>query len=283
MVLQQKALCGQQFPQQLAAHLAKVTSVDAVELLGLGVRIPEIVQQGGGRRRGHGRAHVVDVLHLIVLHPAEGGCSNAHALALGLQQAAPGCGGRPLGGGGAHGPVAQGRAELPLGRAEVAGRHGQQVPRGPGTAQHCAQAQGFRHGAAGPEHPRKGHPQLPHGIAGRRALGLQVARKGQLDLLLREGGFFQAEPCGPQLQVSLRRFPAGLAEAVVRGKLVELRCQRALALFLAAHRRPGSDHRRRFKQQGIPAAVHHEQNFPFPATNAKFYGTIALRCKLSAR
>ena len=105
--------------------------------------------------------------------------------------------------------------------------------------------------------------QLPHGIAGCRALGLQIPGKGQLHLFLRKRRLLQAQPRGAQLQVFFRSFPAGLAKAVVCAQLVELCRQRAFALFFAAHRCTRSDHRQCLEQQGIPAPDRHRQNFSF--------------------
>ena len=77
MVLHQQALGRQQLPQQAAAHLPQIPGVDAVEFLRLGVGVGKIMQQGGRGCRGHGRAHVVDVPDLIILHTAEGACDYA--------------------------------------------------------------------------------------------------------------------------------------------------------------------------------------------------------------
>ena len=273
MVPDEQALGGQQLPQQLTAGLSKVAGIDAVELLRLGVGILEIVQQGRSRCGSHGGAHVVDVLYLIILHPAKGGGCNAHALTLRLQKAAPGSGGRPLGRGRAHRTVAQGRAELPFCRAEMAGRQDQQRPGRTALAQGSPQRKALGHGAAGPEQPGKGHAQLPHGVAGCRALGLQIPCKSKLHLFLRERRLLQAEPCGTQLQVCFRSFPAGLAKAVVCAQFIELCGQRAFALFFAAHCRPCSNDRRRLEQQGVPAPDRHRQNFSFPAKNTERVGS----------
>ena len=221
------------------------------------------MQQGGSCCRGHGSPHIVDVLYLIILHTAKGGSGNTNAFALRLQKAASGSGGSPLGRGRAHRAVAQRRTELPLCRAEVAGSHGQQIARSTAFAQSSAQRKALGHGAAGPEQPGKGHAQLPHGIAGCRALGLQIPGKGQLHLFLRKRRLLQAQPRGAQLQVFFRSFPAGLAKAVVCAQLVELCRQRAFALFFAAHRCTRSDHRQCLEQQGIPAPDRHRQNFSF--------------------
>ncbi len=44
------------------------------------------------------------------------------------------------------------------------------------------QAQRLRHGRAGAIHANKGHAQLAHSVIAGGALGLQVAREGNLDL-----------------------------------------------------------------------------------------------------
>ena len=165
--------------------------------------------------------------------------------------------GSPLGGGGAHGSVGKRGAELPLGGAEVAGGHGQQAVCHSGAAQAGPNAQRLGHGAAGPEQPHKRQVQLPQGVAGRRALGLQVPGQHQADLLFRGVGLFQAEAGRPQLQNFFRRLPVGLPAVVVREQLVKLRGQRALALFFAAHRRVGRDHGHPLKQKGIAAPCCH--------------------------
>ncbi len=152
--------------------------------------------------------------------PSPCGCKRQHPAAVAVHWAV-----------GVHRAVAQRRAELPLCRAEVAGSHGQQIARSTALAQSSAQRKALGHGAAGPEQPGKGHAQLPHGIAGCRALGLQIPGKGQLHLFLRKRRLLQAQPRGAQLQVFFRSFPAGLAKAVVCAQLVEL-CRQRAALFL---------------------------------------------------
>ena len=267
MVLHQQALGRQQLPQQAAAHLPQVPGVDAVEFLRLGVGVGKIMQQGGRGCRGHGRAHVVDVPDLIILHTAEGGRRYRHSRPGRLQQAAACRRYGPLGGGGAYSAVAQRGAELPLGGTEMAGRHGQQVLRRPGGAQRSPQTQCFRHGTAGPEHPGKGYTQLPHGITGGRTLGLQVPCQHQPDLFFGQLRLLQAEPGRPQLQVFFRCLPAALAEPVVTAQLIKGCSQRAFPLLFAAHRRLRSDHGRRAEQQCVAASLCHEQNFSFPAKN----------------
>ena len=172
VVFQQQTLCCQQLPQHLTAHQPKVAGVDAVEIPQFCMGIGKIMQQGGGCCRCHGCAHVVDILDVIVLHPAKGCGGNAHPLPCRTQQAAPGGGGRPLRGRGAHRAIAQRGAELTFCRAEMAGGHGQQILRRPAAAQRRAQRQRLRHGAARPEQPRKGHAQLPQRVAGGGALRL---------------------------------------------------------------------------------------------------------------
>ena len=157
----------------------------------------------------------------------------------------------------ADGTIAQRRAELPLRRAEMAGRHGQQAVGKARAAKRGPQPQRLGHGAAGPEQPHKGQVQLPQGVAGRRALGLQVPGQHQADLLFRGVGLFQAEAGRPQLQNFFRRLPVGLPAVVVREQLVKLRGQRALTLFFAAHRRVGRDHGHPLKQKGIAAPCCH--------------------------
>ncbi len=108
MVLEEQALGGQQLPEQLTAHMAQVAGADGIELLRLGVGISEVAQERCRRSRSHRGPHVVDV-------PDARSCTR-----LGSR---PGCqplprrggagrprrrGGRPLGGGGAHGPIGKG-------------------------------------------------------------------------------------------------------------------------------------------------------------------------------
>ena len=132
MVLDEQALGGQQFPEELAAHMAQVAGADGIELLRLGVGIGEVAQELCRRSRSHGGPHVVDVPDLIVLHPPEGHGPDADPLPGGAQQTGPGGGGRPLGGRGADGSIAQRGAELAFGGAEMAGCHGQQAVGQPG-------------------------------------------------------------------------------------------------------------------------------------------------------
>ena len=139
----------------------------------------------------------------------------------------------------------------------MTGGHGQQPTGIPAAAQRRPQGQGLCHGAASPEHPCKRDPQLPHRIAGSRALRLQVPRQRQLDLLLRHLSFLQAEPCSPQLQVFLRCFPAGLSKTVVLAQLIKAGRQGAFPFFFAPHRRPGRNDRRLAEQQCIAMSCCH--------------------------
>lgn len=152
----------------------------------------------------------------------------------------------------ADGPVAQRGAELPLGGAEVPRGHGQNPAGHPAGAEGGPQPQGLRHGAAGPEQPRVGDAQLPHGVAGGGALGLQVPRQGQADRVLGGMALLEAEPGRPQLQGPLGGLPVVLAEEVVPAQLVKSAGQGAFALFFAPHRRVGRKDRRRGKKQGVP-------------------------------
>ena len=149
-------------------------------------------------------------------------------------------------------PVAQRGAELALGGAEVPRGHGQHPFGHPAGAEGRPQPQRFGHGAARPKQPRIGHAQLPHGVAGRGALGLQVPCQGQADRVLGRAALAQAEPGRPQLQSPLGGLPVFLAEQVVPAQLVKGGGQRAFALLFAAHRRVGRDDRRRGKKQGVP-------------------------------
>ena len=245
----------QQFGQQGAAHPAQVPGIDAVESGGGRAGVPQVAQEGGCRSWGHGGPHVGDVPDLVVLHPAKGDAAHRHAGAVragGAQQAAARRGGGPLGGGGAHRPIAQRGAELALGGAEVPRGHGQHPFGHPAGAEGRPQPQRFGHGAAGPEQPRVGHAQLPHGVAGGGALGLQVPRQGQADRVLGGPAFLEAEPGGPQQQSPLGGLPVLLAEKVVFAQLVKGGGQRAFALLFAAHCPVGHDDRRRRKKQGVP-------------------------------
>ena len=221
--------------------------------------VPQVVQQGRAGGGGHGRAHVVDVPDLIVLHPPEGHGPDADPLPGGAQQTGPGGGGRPLGGRGADGSIAQRGAELAFSGAEMAGCHGQQAVSQPGRAERSPKPQRFGHGAAGPEQPRIGDAQRPHGVIGGRALGLQVSGQSQTDLFLSGLCFFQAEPRRPQLQLGLGGFPAGLAEPVVGAQCIEARRKGAFPLFFAAHRRMGRDDGRSLEDQGVAAPGRHEK------------------------
>ena len=194
--------------------------------------------------RCHGCAHVVDILDVIVLHPAKGRGGNAHPLPCRAQQTAPGGGSRPLGGRGAHRAVTQWGAELTLCRAEMTGSHRQQVLRRAAAAQCRAQRQRLGHGAARAEQPRKGHAQFPQRVAGGGALRLQISRQRKVHLLCGQASLLQAEPRRPQLQLLFGGFPAALSQPIVGGQFVKARCQRALALFFAARRRLCGDDRR---------------------------------------
>ena len=172
MVLEQKSFCRQQVAQELAAHMAEVAGVDAVEVRRGAAGVLQIAQKGRGGSGGHSRTHVVDVFYFIVLHPSEGGGAELHTLTGGPQQAGTRRRSRPLGGGRADSAVAQRRAELTFCRTEMAGRHSQQAVGHTCTAQRRAEAQRFGHRAAGPEEADKGDAQLPQGVAGRGTLGL---------------------------------------------------------------------------------------------------------------
>ena len=99
------------------------------------------------------------------------------------------------------------------------------------------QAQRFRHGGTGTIQPGKGHPQLAHGVITGGALGLQVPREGKLHLLFGNARFAQA----------------------MAGAL----CQRAFALFFAAHGGPGRQHRRVREYYGIAPSYRHNRQSPF--------------------
>ena len=99
MVLEQKSFCRQQVAQELAAHMAEVASVDAVEVRRGAAGVLQIAQKGRGGSGGHSRTHVVDVFYFIVLHPSEGGGAELHTLTGGPQQAGTRRRSRPLGGG----------------------------------------------------------------------------------------------------------------------------------------------------------------------------------------
>ena len=190
MVLEEQPLGGQKFPEELAAHMAEVAGVDGVEILRFAVGVPQVVQQGGGSCRGHGCAHVVDVLDLVILHPAEGHSPDADARSGGPQQTGSGGGGSPLGCGGADGSIAERGAELTLCRAEMAGRHGQQPVGHPGGTERSPQPQRFGHRAAGPEQPGVRDAQRPQGIVGGRALGLEIPGQHKADLFFGDLCFF---------------------------------------------------------------------------------------------
>ena len=64
MVLEQKSFCRQQIAQELAAHMAEVAGVDAVEVRRGAARLSQIAQKGRGGSGGHRRTHVVDVFIL---------------------------------------------------------------------------------------------------------------------------------------------------------------------------------------------------------------------------
>ncbi len=192
--------------------------------------------------------------------PGQGHGPDANPLPGGAKQAGPCRRGSPLGGGGAHGSVGKRGAELPLGGAEVAGGHGQQAVCHSGAAQAGPNTQRLGHGAAGPEHPRKGQAQRPQRIAGSGALGLQVSGQHEADILFGGVGFFQAEPRRPHCNcvsaASQLRCPAGC-----RWQLIEPCRQRAFALLFAADARVCGDDRRGGEQQGIaPASA--MKNFP---------------------
>ena len=225
--------------------------------------IGQILQQGGSCCRCHGCAHIVDILDVIVLHPAKSCGGNAHPLPCRTQQAAPGGGSRPLRGRGAHRAVTQRGAELTFCRAEMAGGHGQQVLCRAAAAQCRAQRQRLGHGAARAEQPRKGHTQLPQRVAGGRALRLQIPCQRKVHPLCGQRRLLQAEPCRPQLQLLFGGFPAALSQPVVGGQFIKARRQRAIALFFAANRRLCGDDRRGMEQQGIAPTLCHKKFLPF--------------------
>ena len=225
--------------------------------------IGKIMQQRGGCCRCHGCAHVVDILDVIILHPAKGCGGNAHPLPCRTQQAAPGGGSRPLRSRGAHRAVTQRGAELTLCRAEMAGGHGQQVLCRAAAAQCRAQRQRLGHGAARAEQPRKGHAQLPQRVAGGGALRLQVPCQRKVHPLCGQSRLLQAEPRRPQLQLLFGGFPAALSQPVVGGQFIKARRQRAIALFFAANRRLCGDDRRGVEQQGIAPTLCHKKFLPF--------------------
>ena len=90
----------------------------------------------------------------------------------------------------------------------MAGGHGQHPLRHPAGTEGGPQPQGLGHGAAGPEQPRKGDVQLPHGVVGGGALGLQVPCQGQVHRTLIGPRLFQAEPGRPELQGLFGGLPA---------------------------------------------------------------------------
>ena len=277
MVLEQQSLRRQQVAEELAPHMAEVAGVDAVEVLRSAAGILQIVQKGGCGRRGHGRAHVVDVFYLIVLHPPEGDGTELHPLARRPQQAGARRRGRPLGRGRPHRTVAQRRAELALCRAEMAGRHGQQAVGHPGAAQRRAEAQRLGHRAARAEQAREGDAKLPHGVAGCGALGLQVPRQHEADLFGGRLGLFKAEPRRLQGQLLFGGFPAGLAEEVVGAQRIEAGGEGAFALLFAADGRMRRHDGRRREQKGISAACGHTVSSFMGLILSAFCGILGFR------
>ena len=128
------------------------------------------------------------------------------------------------------------------------------------------QAQRFRHGGAGTIQPGKGHPQLAHGVITGGALGLQIPREGKLHLLFGNARFAQAMAGTALLQHAFGLLPAGAAlgiKARILHQLIKALCQRAFALFFAAHGGPGRQHRRVREYYGIAPSYRHNRQSPF--------------------
>lgn len=111
----------------------------------------------------------------------------------------------------------------------------------PPAANTAGKAQRLRHGRARAVDARKRDAQLPHRVVAGRTLGLQVARKRNIDFGTRNIRLAQTELHGLALQEAfglLPVFAALLAKSRVLRHKVKGRRQRALALLFAACRGP---------------------------------------------
>ena len=130
---------------------------------------PQIAEMRLQRADGcgrHGRAHVVGVLDAKVGDGADGAAGDSGAMAVTAHQCSPGTGNRPLGGGSPLPAVAQRKAVLPLGRAEVRACDGAHAPGKAAVDGHCSEGHRLAHGRA-----RAVQPEVPHAGVFKRKRG----------------------------------------------------------------------------------------------------------------
>ena len=118
--------------------------------------------------------------------------------------------------------------------------------------------QPLRHGRARAVLPEVRHVRL-HGREERAdALVEQVARQDHIKAAFLQPGFFERGLDRGLLQLAFGQLPRFLPHAVVPGYEVELRAQRAFALFFAGRRRVREQERPVFQLQcALPDAFYH--------------------------
>ena len=161
----------------------------------------------------------------------------------------------------------------------MAAGKGQRLRRIPRRGHAGGQGQALGHGAAGAVQPGVGRAQRPHGVVGRGALGLQVARKSQVDLVLVQPGGGQAAGHALLLQQAFGLLPLAALEGGVGEQQVESAGQRAFAFLFAARRRPGPHHRRGGKKDGVAAAHRHKDRPPCCFRLSRLQGGTLLLCR----
>ena len=140
---------------------------------------------------------------------------DVRAVPLTGQDDTPRAGDGPLGGGGALSAVLQGGAVLPLGRAEVGGRHSPSPLAKASVQQHGRQGEALRHCGAGSIEAVEGHVLPPDGEAGTNALVQKVPSE---EVIQGGGGLLGLVQRGGQGQLlhgGFGFFPGGFAKSVV--------------------------------------------------------------------
>ena len=255
VVVQDDTPALQQLQQQLTAQPPQVPGDDQVIEAGAAARVLKVGGDGVAGGGGHGRPHVVGVLHPQVDHPAHGDVGDLWSPAGAGQDHRPGGGGRPLGGGGALAAVFQGGAVLPLGGAEVGGDHHPRPSAKAAVQGHGRQTQALPQGGAGPVQPKIGQTVGSGGIGRADALVQQIPGKQPVGLGRAGASPVQGQGEGLLLHQPLRPLPGGLPQRVVLGHHVEIRPQGARPLLLAHHIGPARQHRGTGQGGGLSAQL----------------------------
>ena len=252
----------EQLHQQVAADPAQVAGGDQVVVVGAAACVLQMGHDGVVHRRGHGCAHVVRVLDLLIHHAPHRAAAYFQILRLGVgrQQRAAAGGGGPGGLGRALGAHLQGKAKLALRRAEVAGGAADGVVQKAAGEQRAAQHQRLHEGGARAVLAEEGDAQRPGGEARRDDLVVQVAGDHHLHVLRAEACLLQRVIHRPAHHLALRQLPALHAQQVIVQQDVELIRQRALALFGAHDAGAGGDARRVVVHEGLSAHSAHRNH-----------------------